>query len=86
MEGEIESEPSVLKNLPAIVNRQLVKVSFLYSREYSRGKRTKSWEENGDFSTLHTTINGLLSNLQKEKTEARILKLKLRIWILLCLK
>ena len=38
MEGEIESEPLALKNLPAIVNGQLVRVSVLNSREYSREK------------------------------------------------
>ena len=49
-----------LKNLPAIVNRQLVRVSVLYSRECSREKRTKSWEDNGDCSPLHATIKELL--------------------------
>ena len=38
MEGEIESEPLALKNIPDIVNRQLVRVSVLYSRENSRKK------------------------------------------------
>ena len=49
-----------LKNLPAIVNGQLVRVSVLYSRENSREKSTKSWEENGDCSPLHATIKGQL--------------------------
>ena len=48
MEGEIESEPLALKNIPDIVNRQLVRVSVLYSRENSRENSTKSWEVNGD--------------------------------------
>ena len=60
MEGEIESEPLDLKNLPAIVNRHLVRVSVMYSREYSREKSTKSREDNGDCSPLHATIKGLL--------------------------
>ena len=60
MEGEIESEPLALKNLPAIVNGQLVRVSVLYSRKYSCGKITKSWEDNGDCSPLHATTKGLL--------------------------
>ena len=60
MEGEIESEPLDLKNLPAIVNGHLVRVSVLYNRENSRKKSTKSWEENGDCSPLHATIKGLL--------------------------
>ena len=60
MEGEIESETLALKNLPAIVNGQLVRVSVLYSRENSREKSTKSWEENGDCSPLQATINGIL--------------------------
>ena len=60
MEGEIESDPLVLKNLPAIVNGQLVRVSVLYSRKNSCEKSTKSWEENGDCSPLHATIKGLL--------------------------
>ena len=38
MEGDFESEPLALKNLPAIVNGQLVRVYFLYSRENSRKK------------------------------------------------
>ena len=49
MEGEIESEPLALKNLPAIVNGRLVQVSVLFRRE----KSTKSWE-------FHATIKGLL--------------------------
>ena len=60
MEGEIESDPLALKNLPAIVKGQLVRVSALYSRKNSREKSTKSWEENGDCSPLHATIKGLL--------------------------
>ena len=60
MEGDIESEPLALKNLPDIVNGQLVRVSVLYSRENSREKCTKSWEENGDCSPLHAAIKGLL--------------------------
>ena len=60
MEGEIESEPLTLKNLPDIVNGQLVRVSVLYSRGNSCEKSTKSWEENGDFSPLYTTTKGLL--------------------------
>ena len=60
MEGEIESDPLALKNLPAIVNGQLVRASVLYSRENSREKSTKSWEENGDCSPLHATIKGLI--------------------------
>ena len=60
MEGEIESEPLALKNLPDIVNGQLVRVSVLYSRENSRKKSTKSWEDNGDCSPLHAIIKGLL--------------------------
>ena len=60
MEGEIESEPLSLKNLLAIVNGQLVRVSVLFSRKDSREKRPKSWEENGDCSPLHATIKGLL--------------------------
>ena len=60
MEGEIESEPLALKNLPAIVNVQMARVSVLYGRENSREKSTKSWEENGDCSPLHDTIKGLL--------------------------
>ena len=60
MEEDIESEPLDLKNLPAIVNGQLVRVSVLYSREYSREKSNKSWEDNGDCSPLHATIKGLL--------------------------
>ena len=55
MEGEIESEPLALKNLPAIVI-----VSVLYSCKNSRKKITKSWEENRDCSPLHATIKGLL--------------------------
>ena len=60
MEGEIEPEPLDLTNLPAIVNGQLVRVSVLYSREYSREKSTKSWEENGDYSPLHATTKVLI--------------------------
>ena len=60
MEGEIESEPLALNNLPAIVNGQLVRFSVLYSRENSRKKSTKSWEENGDCSPLRATIKGIL--------------------------
>ena len=60
MEGEIESKTLALKNLPATVNGHLVRVSVLYSSEYSRKKSTKSWEKNGDFSPLHATIKGLL--------------------------
>ena len=60
MEGEIESEPLALKNLLAIVNGQLVRVSVLYSHETSREKSTKSWEESGYCSPLHATIKGLL--------------------------
>ena len=60
MEGEIESEPLDLKNLPDTVNGQLVRVSVLYSRKNSREKSTKYWEENGDCSPLHVTIKGLL--------------------------
>ena len=56
MEGEIKSEPLALKNLPAIVNGRLVRVSVLFRR----GKSTKSWEYNGDCSPLQATINGLL--------------------------
>ena len=56
MEGEIESEPLALKNLPAIVNRWMVRVSVLFRRE----KGTKYWEENGDCSPLQATINGPL--------------------------
>ena len=56
MEGEIESEPLALKNLPATVNGWLVQVSVLFCRK----KSTKSWEENGDCSPLHATIKGLL--------------------------
>ena len=59
MEGDIKSQPLALKNLPAIVNRQLVRVSVLYSHKNSREKSTKSWEENGDCSPLHATIKGL---------------------------
>ena len=33
MEGEIESDPLALNNLPDIVNGQLVRVSVLNSRE-----------------------------------------------------
>ena len=60
MEGEIKSEPLALKNLPAIFNGQLVRVTVLYSREYCREKSTKSWEENGNCSLLHATIKGIL--------------------------
>ena len=60
MEGDIESEPLALKNLPDIVNGQLVRVSVLYSHENGREKSTKSWEENGDCSPIHATIKGLL--------------------------
>ena len=60
MEGDIESEPLALKNIPAIVNGQMVRVSVLYSRKNSREKSTKSWEENGDCSPLHANIKGLL--------------------------
>ena len=60
MEGEIESEPLALKNLPAIVNGQLVRVSVLYSRKNSSEKSAKSWEDNGDCSLLHANIKGLL--------------------------
>ena len=49
-----------MKNLPSIVNRQLVRVFVLYSRENSRKKSNKSWEENGDCSPLHATTKGLL--------------------------
>ena len=49
-----------MKNLLAIVNGQIVRVSVLYSCEYSRDKSTKSWEENGDYSPFHATIKGLL--------------------------
>ena len=56
MAGEIESDPLALKNLPAIVNGRLVQVPVLFRRE----KSTKYWEENGDFSPLQATINGLL--------------------------
>ena len=38
----------------------MVRVSVLYSRENSREKSTKSWEENGYCSPLHATIKGLL--------------------------
>ena len=60
MEGEIELYPLALKNLSAIVNRHLVRVSVLYSRKNSREKSTKSWEDNGDCSPLHATINRIL--------------------------
>ena len=60
MEGEIGSEPLALKNIPAIVNGQLVRVSVLYSRKDSHEKSTKYWEENGDCSPLHATIKGLI--------------------------
>ena len=60
MEGEIESEPLALKNIPAMVNGHLVIVSVLYSRKNSRKKSTKFWEENGDCSPLHATTKGLL--------------------------
>ena len=70
MEGDIESEPLALKNRPAIVNGQLVRVSVLYSREYSREKSTKSWEENGDCSPLHTTIKGILVHIMPKVVKA----------------
>ena len=60
MEGEIESEPLASKNIPAIVNRHLVRLSVLYSHEYSREESTKSLEDNGDWSPLHATIKRLL--------------------------
>ena len=60
MEGEIKSGTLALKNIPAIVNGQLVRVSVLYSCENSREKGTKSWEENGECSPLHATTKGLL--------------------------
>ena len=60
MEGEIKSEPLDPKNLPAIVNGKLVRVSVMYSREYSHERSTKYWEENGDCSPLHATIKLLL--------------------------
>ena len=60
MEGEIESEPLALNNLPVIFNGQLVRVSVLYSSKNSRKKSSKYWEENGDCSPLHATIKGLL--------------------------
>ena len=60
MEGEIESEPLALNNLPDIVNGQLVRVSVLYSRENISKNITKSWEENGDCSLLYANIKVLL--------------------------
>ena len=68
MEGEIESEPLALKNLPAIVNGQLVRVSVLYSRE----KSTKSWEENGNCSPLQATIKGLLVRVSLQFQEVDV--------------
>ena len=56
MEGDIESEPLDLKNIPAIVNGRLVRVSVLFRRK----KSTKYWEENGDCSPFQDTINGIL--------------------------
>ena len=57
-----------LKNLPAIVNEQLVRVSVLYSRENS----TKSWEKNGDSSPLHATIKGLLVRVSLKFQEVNV--------------
>ena len=72
MEGEIESKLLALKNLPSIFNGQLVRVSFLYSREYSCEKSTKSWEENGDCSPLHATIKGLLVRVSLQFQEVDV--------------
>ena len=72
MEGEIKSEPLALKNLPDIVNGQLVRVSVLYSRENSREKSTKSWEENGDCSPRHATTKGLLVRVSLQFQEVDV--------------
>ena len=56
MDGEIESEPLALMNLPAIVNGRLVQVSVILGRK----KSTKFWEEQVDYSSLEATTNGLL--------------------------
>ena len=74
MEGYIEPDPLALKNLPYIVNGKLVRVSVLYSREYSCEKSTKSWEENGDCSPLHATIKGLLVRVSLRFQEVDVYK------------
>ena len=74
MEGDIESEPLALKNLPDIVNGQLVRVSVLYNRKNSREKSTKSWEENDDCSPLHSTIKGLLVRVSLRFQEVDVYK------------
>ena len=72
MEGEIKSKPLALKNLLAIVNRQLVRVSVLCSRENSRKKSTKYWEENSDCLPLHATIMGLLVRVSLQFQEVDV--------------
>ena len=70
----MDSEPLALKNLPAIVNGHLVRVSVLYSRKNSREKSTKSWEENGDCSPLHATIKGLIVRVSLQFQEVDVYK------------
>ena len=56
MDEETESEPLALMNLPAIVLGRIVRVSVIFGRQ----KSTKIWEEQGEYSPLEATINGLL--------------------------
>ena len=56
MDEETESEPLALMNLPAIVLGRNVRVSVIFGCQNS----TNIWEEQGEYSPLEATINGLL--------------------------